>query len=329
MKNDNNFAYNLEASRQYQARSSAVISTLPTIPQYPDGIQMPSNDPTPYRQNSAAFTYNSKPYYPVASWAHAIPEEQSIAYPIYGPSYHGLQEPEYSMSYRIGPGAPTKTSPLYVDTEPNYGFSGSSTTSLVHRPAVGESNFTFHNVAAGLTASTAVNDRILPIPVGRTLSSSGASSYRHESTPSTYSKGSQSTTSGTSPTTPNSDVPASYTHYEPPNLSSYPSTTLTTQLSRPNDLYSAMGSSDGVYSTSDSLRTSTSVPDLQYRYTDTTTRKDSTSAAGAITLSHGPTYMSHNPNHQASYILSGDVGGATNTSAATDDHHKALGSLRS
>lgn len=291
---------------------------------------MPTSESVAYRQNSASFAYNGKPYYSVANWAQGISDEQPIPYPLYGPSYHTLQEPEYSMSYRIGPGAPAKTGALYVDQEPNYGFSGaSSTTSLVHRPAVGDSSFGFHNVAAGMTASVNGNDRVLPMPVGRTLSTSGASSYRNDSTSSTYSKGSQSSASATSPATPSSDVPSSYTHYEP-SLTSYPSTALATHLTQPNDLYSTVGSSDGVYSASDSLRTSASVPDLQYRYTDTTIRKDSTSTAGAISLSHGPTYMSQSHHHHASYMLPNDVSGpSTDLRTSSSGHHKAVGSLRS
>ncbi|CAM1509393.1 Fc.00g031320.m01.CDS01 [Cosmosporella sp. VM-42] len=331
MKNHDTFTYNLEASRQYHSRGSTVVPQLPTVPQYPDGVAVPT-DPLAYRQNSASFGYNSKPYCPVAGWAQAIPEEQPVNYPMYGPSYHGLPEPEYNMNYRIGSGPPSKPpSNLYVDTEPNYAYSsGPPTTSLAHRPAAGaDSSFTFQNVAAGMAGSVNGSERVLPTPVGRSLPSSGASSYRNDSTSSTYSKGSGSSGSGTSPNTPNSDVPSSYTSYEPSSMSSYPSSTLPTQLSR-TDLYSTSGSSDAVFSTSDSLRAPTSAADMQYRYTDTTTRRDSTSSAGALTLSHGPTYVPQGHSHHASYMLPGDVGsgGAAESATAADSHRKTAGTLR-
>lgn len=324
MKNDA-FAYNLEASRQYQSRGTTVVPPLATVGHYQDALPMPASEPVVYRQPSASFAY-SKPYYPMSGWPHGLPDEPPVPYGVYGPSYHSIQDQEYSMAYRIGPSVPTKTSsPLYVDTEPSYTYSSGPPTSLIHRsPAGTDSPFAYQNVATGLISSVGSSDRVLPTPNGRTLPSSGPSSYRHDSTASTYSKGSQSSTSGASPTTPNSDVPSGYTNYEPSSLSSYPPTTLASQLSRSNGLYPTTGSVDGIYS--ESLRTTGSAPELQYRYTDTTTRKDSTSAA--LTLSHTSTYVPQGHGHSnVSYMLSGDVGsGAAET--ASETHRNGAGALR-
>lgn len=325
MKNDA-FTYSLEASRQYQARGPTAVPPLATVGQYQEALSIPASDPLAYRQSSTSFTY-SKPYYPMSGWPNGLPDDQPVSYPIYGPSYHSIQEPEYTMSYRIGPGAPVKaSSALYVDAEPSYTYGSGPSNTLVQRSTGTDSPFAYQNVAHGLISSVNSSERVLPTPIGRMLPSSGASPYRHDSTASTYSKGSQSSASGGSPTTPNSDVPSGYTNYEPSSLSSYPPTTLATQFSRSNDLYSTTGSSDGIYS--ESLRTSGSAPDLQYRYTDTTTRKDSTSSA--LTLSHSSTYVpqSHGHGHgNVSYMLSGDVGsGAAET--ASETHRNGAGALR-
>ncbi|KAF7560627.1 hypothetical protein G7046_g3495 [Stylonectria norvegica] len=334
MKNEG-FTYNLEASRQYQARAPSIAPPLPTIPQYPDNVAIHPSDPLAYRQSSASLGYNSKPYCSgISAWPNAYAEQQqSVGYPMY-PPYSSPQEPDYNMNYSFGSGPERKPNPLYLDNDSNYAYSsGPATNALAHRPAPGldGSNFSFQNVANGSSSSVNGHERVLPTPVGRTMASSGTSSYRNDSTSSTYSKGSQASTTGTSPGSPVSEVPSSYTSYDSSSVSSYqpPST----HLSRPNDLYSTVGSSDSVFPPTEPLRGPGSVPDMTYRYTDTTTsqhRRESMSNARAMALSQGSTtYVPQGASHHAPYMLPGDVGsGSAVENAAADSDRKTAGTLR-
>ncbi|KAL2680491.1 hypothetical protein Neosp_008093 [[Neocosmospora] mangrovei] len=358
------FNYSLEASRQYQARGSSVVPPLPpTTTHYPDGLPMHASDPFTYRA-PPTFAYTAKSYYPVSTWNHGYTEDQAINYSMYPPAYPSMHDSDYGINYRIASGTVGKSESICVDTEPNYAYSsGAPTTSLVHRPApvaADSTSMTFQNMAAGVN----MGDRVLPMPVGRSSVpssiGSSSSSYRNDSGCSSAfgggSRGSSaqtSTTTGTSPASPDSETPSSYTSYEPSSmasaagLSSYPPMTLASQLTRTsNDLYTHASSSEAsLYTPADSMRVGGGgpAPDLTYRYTDTTTAANTaaatTSARRELPMmssgsgSVGSSFsMAHNATtymaQPASYMLPpGDVGG-TGADAAADSYRKTAGTLR-
>ncbi|RSL50682.1 hypothetical protein CEP53_008706 [Fusarium sp. AF-6] len=361
------FNYSLEASRQYQARGSSVVPPLPTTTShYPDGLPMHTSDPFIYRAPTT-YAYSAKSYYPLSNWGHGYAEDQGINYSMYPPAYPSMHDSDYGINYRIGSGTTGKSGGICVDTEPNYTYSsGAPTTSLVHRPApvaADSSTMTFQNMATGVN----MGDRVLPMPVGRSSVpssiGSSSSSYRNDSGCSSLFGGSSnnnnrgsshtSTTTGTSPASPDSETPLSYTSYESSSmasasgLSSYPPMTLASQLTRTsNDLYTHASSSEvSLYTPGDSMRVGGGGPgpDLTYRYTDTTTAATTAAAttsarrempmmagSGSVGSSfsmghHGATTYMAPP---ASYMLPpGDVGG-TGAEAAADSYRKTAGTLR-
>ncbi|KAF5639597.1 transcriptional regulatory [Fusarium sp. NRRL 25303] len=297
------FTYSLEASRQYQARGSSAISSLPsTTPAYADGVPSYTSDPFVYRAPTT-YGYGAKPYCPLATWGHGYADDQSYYNSMYQAPYSSVHDSEYAISHRIASGTPGKSA-LCVDMEPNYAYSGpNSVTSLVHRPApvttdsaslayqtmmpdstksLGYQNLPTDSKSLGfqnMTASVNIGDRLLPAPVGRTaLPNSMGSSYKNDSGSSIYSsssKSSQASTSDTSPVSSTSEAPSSYTSYESSSMSStsgclpsYP-TNLASQYGRQsNDYYSYTNSSDApVLGPADSMRQG---PEMTYRYIDTT-----------------------------------------------------------
>ncbi|KAL4732689.1 hypothetical protein ACLX1H_001707 [Fusarium chlamydosporum] len=308
------FTYSLEASRQYQARGSSAIPSLPsTTPTYPDGLPAYTSDGFVYRA-PASFAYGAKPYCSLP-WGNGYADDQSYNYALYQPSYSPVHDSDYGMSYRIASGTSGKPA-LCMDTEPNYTYSGGNTvTSLVHRPAhvtadstniayqnmVPDSkNLAFQNIPAdhkglalqNMAASVNIGDRVLPVPVGRSsMSSSIGSSYKNDSSSSIYSssssKSSQASNSETSPVSSTSEAPSSYTSYESSSIAStssclpsYPPIALASQFGRSsNDLYSHTGSSEAsLFASTDSMRQG---PDMTYRYTDTTTAVTAAAAANS------------------------------------------------
>ncbi|SCV42345.1 uncharacterized protein FFB14_07699 [Fusarium fujikuroi] len=298
------FTYSLEASRQYQARGSSAISSLPsTAPAYADGVSSYTSDPFVYRAPTT-YGYGAKPYCPLATWGHGYADDQSYYNSMYQAPYSSVHDSEYAISHRIASGTPGKSA-LCVDMEPNYAYSGpNSATSLVHRPApvttdsanlsyqtmmpdstksLGYQNLPTDSKSLGfqnMAASVNMGDRLLPAPVARTaLPNSMESSYKNDSGSSIYgsssSKSSQASTSDTSPVSSTSEAPSSYTSYESSSMSStsgclpsYP-TNLASQYGRQsNDYYSYTNSSDApVLGPADSMRQG---PEMTYRYIDTT-----------------------------------------------------------
>ncbi|KAG4280430.1 hypothetical protein FPRO06_11763 [Fusarium proliferatum] len=298
------FTYSLEASRQYQARGSSAISSLPsTAPAYADGVSSYTSDPFVYRAPTT-YGYGAKPYCPLATWGHGYADDQSYYNSMYQAPYSSVHDSEYAISHRIASGTPGKSA-LCVDMEPNYAYSGpNSATSLVHRPApvttdsaslayqtmmpdstksLGYQSLPTDSKSLGfqnMAASVNMGDRLLPAPVGRTaLPNSMGSSYKSDSGSSIYgsssSKSSQASTSNTSPVSSTSEAPSSYTSYESSSMSStsgcLPScpTNLASQYGRQsNDYYSYTNSSDApVLGPADSMRQG---PEMTYRYIDTT-----------------------------------------------------------
>jgi hypothetical protein len=298
------FPYSLEASRQYQARGSSAISSLPsTTPAYTDGVSSYTSDPLIYRA-PPTFGYGAKPYCPLSTWGHGYTDDQSYNCNLYQAPYSSVHDSDYAIGHRIASRTPGKSA-LCVDIEPNYAYSsGNTVTSLVHRPALvtadstslayqtmmpdstkslGYQNLTPDSKSLGfqnMAASVSMGDRLLPAPVGRTaLPNSMGSSYKNDSGSSIYSsssKSSQASTSDTSPVSSTSEAPSSYTSYESSSmpstsgcLPSYPAN-LASQYGRSsNDYYAYTGSSDAsVLGPADSMRQG---PDMTYRYMDTTT----------------------------------------------------------
>ncbi|KAM5350346.1 hypothetical protein ACJ41O_006851 [Fusarium nematophilum] len=231
------FSYNLESSRQYQARGTSVVPPLPsTTASYPDGLPAYANEPIVYRP-APTFAYSTKPYYPaMPAWGHGYAEDQGINYAMYPPSYHAMHDSDYGISYRIGSGTVSKSGGVCVDTEPNYAYSSgtNATAALVHRsaPVSGDStSLTFQSMAAGVN----MGDRVLPMPLGRPVpgqtAAASSPSYRNDSGSSIYSGGAggssssrssqaSNSTMGTSPATasPDSEAPSGYTSYEPSSV---------------------------------------------------------------------------------------------------------------
>ncbi|KAF5555391.1 transcriptional regulatory [Fusarium mexicanum] len=294
------FTYSLEASRQYQARGSSAIPSLPsTAPAYTDGVSSYTSDPFVYR-TPTAYGYGTKPYCPLATWGHGYADDPSYYNSMYQAPYH---DSEYAISHRIASGTPGKSA-LCVDMEPSYNYSGpNSVTSLVHRPApvttdsaslayqtmmpdstksLGYQNLTPDSKSLGfqnMAGSVNMGDRLLPAPVGRTaLPNSMGSSYKNDSGSSIYSsssKSSQVSTSDTSPVSSTSEAPSSYTSYESSSmpstsgcLPSYPANLAHHYGRQSNDYYSYTGPSDAsVLGPTDSMRQG---PEMTYRYIDTT-----------------------------------------------------------
>ncbi|KAF5660047.1 transcriptional regulatory [Fusarium heterosporum] len=362
MKNES-FNYSLEASRQYQARGSSNMPSMPSATQtYPGGLPPYTSDSLVYRTPSA-FGYGAKQYCPLSSWSQGYTDDQSYNYALYQPSFQSVHDADYGIGYRIASGTSNKSA-LCVDTEPNYAYSsGNSVPNLVHRPAQGtveSTNLGFQNMVSdskslafqSMAASVNVGDRVLPVPVGRsTIPGSIGSSYKNDSSSPSYSgssgKSSQASTSETSPASSTSETPSSYTSYESLSMTSasscvpsYPPITLASQFGRSsNDLYSHTGSSEAaMFTPTDSMRHG---PDMTYRYEDTTaavtaaavsstTSRDlpnlNGSGIGSFSMGHSATHCL--PHQPAPYMLSAGDLGSVGTDTVSESYRKSAGGLR-
>ncbi|ENH70757.1 Putative transcriptional regulatory protein C2H10.01 [Fusarium oxysporum f. sp. cubense race 1] len=344
------FSYSLEASRQYQARGSSAMSSLPsTAPAYTDGVSSYTSDPFVYRAPTT-HGYGAKPYCPLATWGHGYTDDQSYYNSMYQAPYSSVHDSDYAISHRIASGTPGKSA-LCVDMEPNYAYSGgNNVTSLVHRPVPvttdsGSLALGFQN----MPGSVNIGDRLLPAPVGWTaLPNSMGSSYKNDSGSSIYSsssKSSQASTSDTSPVSSTSEAPSSYTSYESSSMSStsgclpsYPAN-LASQYGRPsNDYYSYTGSSDAsVLGPADSMRQG---PEMTYRYIDTTNsvtaappttaRRDMSTlnSSGISSFPLGHSNVHYMTNQSAAYMMPASDLGSVGADAAADSYRKATGTLR-
>ncbi|KAJ3522947.1 hypothetical protein NM208_g12647 [Fusarium decemcellulare] len=108
MKHDS-FSYSLEASRQYQARGTSVVPSIPTTTStshYPDGLPVQASEPLIYRPTT--FGYSTKPYYPLP-WSNGYPDDQAISY-VYQSSYPSVNDPDYGINFRMASGTVGKSS---------------------------------------------------------------------------------------------------------------------------------------------------------------------------------------------------------------------------
>ncbi|RYP40443.1 hypothetical protein DL767_001679 [Monosporascus sp. MG133] len=339
------FGYNIDASRTFQARSTM----SPLNPNYTG--EMPAGDVMAYRQGS--YPYGSKSYYSgVSGWTSTYPED-GVEYVNY-PPYQMMGQDTVHMMHSYGRYGPSK--PVYVDPE----ASAYSYGNLVHRPAVSSDspNFSLSGMADSLpnpsSARVVPSDRLLP-QVTRAITHS---SYRTDGLQGQYP--SKATAShGSSPSTVSDaygalnasfDSPVSYTATG--TLHSNISHRSPSQSDSTSYQPSASSAADTIYSTSDqSLRpTDEAGAGLSYIYSDrNSARRDSQSSGGASTLSNGNLYVpeSHHHAHASAqaYVVSGAsapqgavVEGATTAATRSghsgsshlhsESHRRSAGSLR-
>lgn len=344
MKNDN-FPYNMEASRQYQAGGGSSVPPIqgPVVQYDVSGIQTAVDHeglafrPAP----SASFPYSARSFDGAsAPWTV---EHGAVPFSVFPPTYAsgGQQDQDLALGYRMG-------------SSSNMGSGNSivSSSSIVGSNAPDAASLHFQTVHGTPAAPAAeVHHRALPTRTRRTaLPALGVSPYRNDSCSPVCGKSSQSSSSGASPMTPGSEASApSYTNYESPSsampavAASYSAMTIAAQLTRPNDMYSATGTSEpAMYSPGPSaaapMRHSGGSPDMTYRYTDTTAgtaspvtgtllpkreRAPASDAALALSSLHGPPFVAQSHGQSAPYMLPGDVQGSAGSDAdAEDGEHK-------
>lgn len=304
---------------------------------YAEAIQMPSPDGLPYRSGSN-YGYNSKQYYPMHSFSNGYSEDANgVEYSVCPSSYQSVQEPNYMMQYRLNHNAtPAKPStPMYVDGDSaTYGYSSGSAAgqALMHRPASNaeSGSFSFQNVAAGLSNSLSSNDRLLPVPSRRPLPSSAPRPYRADSMSSAYSKTSQPSTCGASPASPIPEEPGAYNGLEGSPTAPYHASSMTSQMTRANDLYTTSSSESMIQGSDTAARMPGGQHELQYRYQDTTTRRSSGSIPSGMSIGSSPSYLHPSHGQNGSFLMGGELGSGTGSDHGSSEcERKPLASLRS
>ncbi|RYO90734.1 hypothetical protein DL766_009290 [Monosporascus sp. MC13-8B] len=339
---DQEFGYNIDASRTFQAR------TTPLNSHYPGEI--PAGDVMAYRQGS--YPYGSKSCYSgVSGWTSTYPED-GVEYVNY-PPYQMMGQDTVHMIQSYGRYGPSK--PVYVDPE----TSAYSYGNLVHRPAASNdsANFSLSGMADSLpntSARVVPSDRLLP-QVTRAMTNS---SYRTDGLPGQYPSKATASHAASPSTVPDAysvlnasfDSPVSYaaTGTFPSNISHRSATQSDSTSYQP----SSSSASDTIYNTSDqSLRpTDEAGAGLSYIYSDRdSVRRDSQSSGAASTLSNGHVYVpeSHHHAHASAqgYVVSGAsasqgavIEGATTAPTRSghsgsshlhsESHRRSAGSLR-
>lgn len=193
-----------------------------SMTQYPQDMHLlsPGAMPASYRGNSYA-SMGSKNYYSIGGeWPDTYGTDGAVDYALSCPPYQVISNdvvPSYSHWTNARHKTTSQGSSVYLEPDPGYGYGTGSTPNLVHRPAVSvsaadSSAYSFSSIAASLPS--AGNERLLPTPVSRTLSSSAAG-YRGDGLPAGYGSksghnpGISSSAGGqTSPISPISDVTA-------------------------------------------------------------------------------------------------------------------------
>lgn len=333
LKGESGFTYTVDLSRQFQNRAPAVVSQLPSsMSPYSEAIALPGTEIIPYKPNTA-YVYNGKPCCQVPGWTGGYSDEHDVDYSVYQPTYPTVQEPQpYMMNaYRLPSNMPSPKAnvPLYVDTESEYGYTSvPTTTALVHRPAtnIDTSAYPLHHAVDGLPSSIDSPERLLPVPPTRTLPSSGSPTYRQDSSSSAYSKISQtqshSPSGAGSPPSSLVDGAAAYTNFDSSPLSPYPDMKVAAQLARSNDIYNTT-SSDAV--AEPSMRVSTSVPDMTYRYIDTTRHvSNHLHNPTGLLVDRSHAYIAPPPERQSVYTVGSDL----NAGPSEEGSRKSTRSLR-
>lgn len=161
-----------------------------SMTQYPQDMHLLSSGGLPPSYRSSAYpSVGSKGYLPLgADWTDTYGADAGVDYGLSCPPYQVINSDPVHMvsSYGHWPtitrqkGGSQGGSGVYMDSDSGYAYgTGSSTTSLVHRPAPsvpGDSSaYSFAGIAASLPSAS--NERLLPTPVSRGLGSSGTN-YR-------------------------------------------------------------------------------------------------------------------------------------------------------
>lgn len=296
---------------------------------YVDGLPLASVDGLQYR-HGPSYPYNSKPYYPMQGFSNGYPEDTGpVEYSMYPSSYQSVQDPNYMINYRLGSNAtPSKpSSAMFVDPESAaYGYPGPGTTAgLTSRPTstADSASFSFQNVAAGLSNSLSSNERPLPAPNRRPLPSSAPRPYRTDSLSSVYGKHSQPSTSGTSPPSPVPEEAASYSTFDGSPSAAYHTSAISSQLSRPNDLYTTSSSDSMLHGSEASSRMPGGGPELTYRYEDTTIGRRGSTMPSGMSMSSSQSYLNQPHGLSNSFHIAGSLG-----SNGGVDHHRVLAPSR-
>lgn len=353
MRTGESFPYPLDASRQFQARSSSMFHPInPPVPSnYVEGMPMAAGPDGLQYRNGSAFGYGGRQYYPMQGFANGYPEQTAaVEYIGYPASYQSVQDPNYMVNCRMGantpqaredPGTPyvqpkpEPGTPLYVDTDAaSYGYvpSSAAPSMAARQPSSAESgSFSFQNVAAGLSNSLDSGDRMLPAPAParRPLPTAAPRSYRAASVSSSgHSKNSQRSNDGTSPPSPTNGSSGNYGPYSSSPADSYHASSLNTLnsgMSRGNELYTTAGS-EMVQGSDNGVRMSGG-GNMTYQYHDTTTRRGTASQPHGMALGGSQSYLSQNPGHSSGPFM---MAGTETSQGPTDgNERKPLGGVRS
>lgn len=279
------------ACRKNEPRVPSAYQPLPVAPNiYPENMVVPTIESSVYRSNPH-YALAPRYVYPVSGWTGDYPDEDGAEYAVCQPSYtQQLNGPEtqYVMPYRIVSTSASRQplqAPAYSDPGMPFGYSGDTVSAPLMLRSPNPDAFPLGH-AVGPDSVVDGSER-LPLGLARrSLVGCGPSNYRAGSLSSAYSKSSQTTTTTTTTTStsdaasPSSPVPpdlsASYAGYESVSpLSAFPlSVTSAVQphIVPDSNVYSTSISPTSVPSTEVVLRTSASVPELSYRYDDTTIR---------------------------------------------------------
>lgn len=219
------YEYNIDVSRTLAQRGAGpMVQVGASIAQYPQEMHLLSSSgmSPSYRGNGYA-SIGSKNYYSMGGeWADTYGADGGVDYALSCPPYQVINN-DLVSGYGHWTSARHKNtsqgSSVYLDSDSGYGYGTGSTANLVHRPAVpvsgaDSSAYSFSSIAASLP-SAASNERLLPTPVSRTLSSSIAG-YRSDGLTANYSPAKSSHSSAvpsgaagqTSPVSSISDVTA-------------------------------------------------------------------------------------------------------------------------
>ncbi|UKZ91313.1 uncharacterized protein TrAFT101_006301 [Trichoderma asperellum] len=304
------FTYSIDLARTFQARGASLVPPMPTPPlpsSYPDTMHVPSGEALSYK-NSSAYAYGNK-YYPVSTWTNGYVEDSNVDYAVYPQSYQPAavqppvqqqavqqQDASYMMGYRMSTSSPApmkhesgNAPPLYV--EPNtaaYGYptghasATSTVASMIHRSAASTDtspSYAYQSVASGIPSHMNTNERLLPAPSTRSLTSAPQQQhpYRAESISSAYSKTSQSSTGSSSPAALSEAAATTYNSFESSPLTSYPTSASTSS----HHGRSGEGYTTGAASSLEAIIEPVieplrmTAPEFTYKYTDTTRRYNS------------------------------------------------------
>ncbi|KAI9162936.1 transcriptional regulatory protein [Paramyrothecium foliicola] len=308
------YPYTVDPTRQAHTRGAPVSSSLPTGNPYTDGL--PVGEGVGFRQ-VPAYAYTGKPYYQVPGYATGYPSEDSgVDYSIYS-QYSAAQDPNYMMGYRMG-GSPAglKTNGLYVDPDPDYGFTTGppplTPAAMLHRPGHAAEPASYAFPAVGVDAGAMQQgqvDRLTPPNSRRgTLPGAGPFLYRNDSISPAYAKHPQVSPSSTPSATSPTGEHMGYGGYDTAGVasssssSSYP---MTSPMRGQSEMYTTSGSSpsDGMMGhTSISPQRSAGLSsEMTYRYTDTT-RQAAGPAESMVMTGEQQGYLVHSNGQHGTYL---------------------------